>query len=96
MNVKFHHKLCFQIHYESRCINLQHYFCFRQPKIVLQALNPAQMEQLQTKAKKMKLQSCLIHDAGRTEVESGTVTALALFGDEQKMNKVTSNLPLLK
>ncbi|XP_075211024.1 peptidyl-tRNA hydrolase 2, mitochondrial-like [Lycorma delicatula] len=67
-----------------------------QPKIVLRGTSPDQMLQLKEKAKKLKLQTCIIHDAGRTEIESGTMTVLAIFGEERIINKVTSNLPLLK
>lgn len=60
----------------------------------------ADKEQLQKKlekAKALQIPNGLITDAGKTELEPQTITALALGpAPKAKINKVTSDLPLVK
>ena len=68
-----------------------------QKKVVLKAKNESELFALKEKCKKLEIQCSLITDAGRTELEPGTVTALGIGPDEEdKINKVTGSLPLLK
>ena len=47
-------------------------------------------------ADKEKLVNALIKDAGKTQVESGTITCLAIGPDEEKkIDKITGNLKIL-
>ena len=67
-----------------------------QPKIILAAPSEDILFQLQAKANERDVQSFLIKDAGRTELESGTVTCLSIGPDEDSIiNKLTGNLKLL-
>ena len=68
-----------------------------QKKIIVKARSEAELIGLKEKCKKLKISSSLIADAGRTELVPGTLTALGIGPDEEeKINKVTGSLPLLK
>lgn len=66
-------------------------------KVVLKAKDVKQLVHLKGDAEKTGLNSYLVTDAGRTEIPSGTKTALAIGPDEEdKIDKITGSLPLLK
>ncbi|MCD6299099.1 MAG: peptidyl-tRNA hydrolase [Thermoplasmata archaeon] len=65
-----------------------------QKKVVLKA-GIEEMESLRKKADSTGLCTSLIRDAGFTELEPGTVTALAVGpAEDGKIDKVTGQLPL--
>jgi peptidyl-tRNA hydrolase, PTH2 family len=65
-------------------------------KVILKVSSEEEIFLLYERAKKEKLVSTIIRDAGRTQIESGSVTALAVGPDEdEKVNKVTGHLKLL-
>ena len=65
-------------------------------KIVLAGESTKQLEQLKERADALNLPNEIIRDAGRTEVEPGSKTVLAIFGSVSEVDKVTSHLRLLK
>ncbi len=68
-----------------------------QKKIVLKANSKKQVLMLSEKCKKYKIPFFLVRDAGMTELRRGTITAIGIGPDkEERINKVTGNLPLLK
>ena len=68
-----------------------------QKKVSLKAKNLEELMQLKRKCNEMKLPCALISDAGLTELQSGTITCLGIGPEkEEKINKVTGSLPLLK
>ncbi|MEM0360144.1 MAG: peptidyl-tRNA hydrolase Pth2 [Candidatus Diapherotrites archaeon] len=65
------------------------------PKIVLKVASEKELLELFMKAKK-ELPCALIKDAGRTQVEPGTATCIAIGpAEESKINKYTGKLKLL-
>ena len=67
-----------------------------QRKIVVRAKDLDELLFLKDKAEKLGLNTCIIQDAGLTEVPPGTITCLGIGpDDEQTINRVTGNLPLL-
>jgi PTH2 family peptidyl-tRNA hydrolase len=68
-----------------------------QKKVVLKAASADDLIELHKKCDKLKISHALISDAGRTEISTGTITALGIGPDkEERINKVTGSLPLLK
>lgn len=65
-------------------------------KIVLKVASEKDLMELKVKAAKAKLVVELIRDAGRTQVEPGSVTALGIGPDtDEKIDAVTKDLKLL-
>lgn len=66
-----------------------------QKKVVLQADGKSQLFELADAAERRGLPTAIIRDAGHTEVEAGTVTALAVGpGSETDIDAVTGDLSL--
>jgi PTH2 family peptidyl-tRNA hydrolase len=64
-------------------------------KVVLKA-NLKEILEAEKKARKAKIPSFLVIDAGLTQLEPGTVTALGIGPDEEKkIDKITGKLKLL-
>jgi PTH2 family peptidyl-tRNA hydrolase len=64
-------------------------------KIVLQAGNAEELVALAKRAEAAGLPYSAIHDAGRTQIPSGSHTVLAIFGLSGQVDKVTGHLKLL-
>jgi len=65
-------------------------------KVVLKADDMQELLAIQRAAKKARLPHALIHDAGKTEVEPGTVTVLGIGPcDEDEVDKITGHLKML-
>ncbi|MFH1780096.1 MAG: peptidyl-tRNA hydrolase Pth2 [Candidatus Micrarchaeota archaeon] len=65
-------------------------------KIVLKVNSQRDLAELLKKAKALRLPCSLIHDAGRTQIRVGSVTALGIGpAEENKVNEVTGKLKLL-
>ena len=68
-----------------------------QKKVVVQARNEKELFELKARCSKLKIPCSLVIDAGLTELIPGTATALAIGPEkEEKINKITGSLPLLK
>lgn len=65
-------------------------------KVVVDA-GENKLEERFERAKTLQMPAALVKDAGLTEVEPGTVTALGIGpGEENKIDKVTGDLKLIK
>ncbi|KAK2589054.1 hypothetical protein KPH14_001891 [Odynerus spinipes] len=67
-----------------------------QPKVVLRISSEEQLLDLAYRAKKVGLTTATIRDAGRTQLEPGTITVLGIGpGPIAEINNITSHLKLL-
>ena len=65
-------------------------------KIALKISGENTIRDLYHKAKKMRLPCFLVADAGLTELDAGTITALAIGpSDDGKIDKITGDIKLL-
>ncbi len=64
-------------------------------KIVLRGNDVRHMLDLKKKAYELHIANIMVHDAGKTEVEPGSLTVFALFGKNEDVDKVTGSLKLL-
>lgn len=65
-------------------------------KVALVVKNERKLTDLFERAKEMGIPAALIKDAGLTEVEPGTITAVGIGPDKsENVSKLTGNLPLL-
>ena len=65
-------------------------------KVILEVESEKELFIFKESAKKMKLKCALITDAGKTEVEPGTITCLAIGPDDEKIiDKITGHLKML-
>lgn len=67
-----------------------------QKKVVLKVNSEEEILEFFKRVKKEKIPCFLVEDAGLTELEPGTITALCIGPEEEeKLNKITGNLKLL-
>ncbi|NIO44624.1 MAG: peptidyl-tRNA hydrolase [Candidatus Aenigmarchaeota archaeon] len=65
-------------------------------KVVLKISGEKEIKKFYKLAKKRKLPCSLIRDAGLTQIEGGTITALGIGpGNDKKIDKLTGKLKLL-
>ena len=75
---------------------LDYWFNLGQKKVVLKADNLNIMLEVVKKCKELKLQYCMITDAGHTQIPAGSVTVLGIGPDiSEKINKVTGTFKLM-
>jgi len=66
-------------------------------KIVLSVKNEVDIINIRNKADQMNVPNYLVRDAGRTEVEPGSITVCAIGpGRNSEIDKITGHLELLK
>jgi PTH2 family peptidyl-tRNA hydrolase len=67
-----------------------------QKKVVVKASSESEIHELAEQARREGLPHAIIRDAGHTQLEPGTVTALAVGpGEENLVDRVTGELSLL-
>jgi len=66
-----------------------------QKKVVLKVSGEKELIEIFNAAKKAKIPAALIRDAGRTQIEPGTVTAVCIGPDEdEKIDRIVGKLKL--
>jgi PTH2 family peptidyl-tRNA hydrolase len=65
-----------------------------QKKVVLKGKDESELVRLEQRADESKLLTVLIRDAGRTQVEAGSLTCLGIFGKSAEVDEITGNLTL--
>ncbi|MBI5224252.1 aminoacyl-tRNA hydrolase [Candidatus Micrarchaeota archaeon] len=67
-----------------------------QKKVVLKVKGEKELREIYLEAKKRKIVSVVIRDAGHTQIDAGSMTAIALGpDDEKKLDPITGKLKLL-
>ncbi len=67
-----------------------------QKKVVIEVNSKKELKDLYKKAKDLGISCFLVKDAGMTELEPGTTTALGIGPDKEELiNKVTGSIKLL-
>lgn len=82
----------------SSSVPLKSWLFSGQPKIVLKVQENSEsvLKELHQVAKEQNLNSCLIYDAGRTQVEKGTLTVLGIGpANSSCLDNITKGLKLL-
>ncbi|KAG4300550.1 hypothetical protein PCK1_003191 [Pneumocystis canis] len=68
---------------------------YGQPKIVLQVETEAEFRTLYSRAKSLGITSCMIHDAGRTQIEPNSATVIGIGpGPKSVIDQITGHLKL--
>ncbi|RNA41961.1 peptidyl-tRNA hydrolase mitochondrial [Brachionus plicatilis] len=65
-----------------------------QPKIVVKGLNESMLLNIEKQAKHANLLYHTTHDAGRTQIASGSLTCLGIFGKNEELDRITGSLCL--
>ena len=75
---------------------LNNWLNYGQKKVVLKVNDLNMMLEVVKKCKKLKLQYCLISDAGHTQIPEGSITVLGIGPDvSEKINDVTGTFKLM-
>ena len=80
---------------QDRKLEVDQWERFGAKKIVLKGDDTQHLLDLKQKAVEIGLPNILVHDAGRTQIDPGSLTILALFGRSQEVDSVTGKLKLL-
>jgi len=77
-------------------LNIKKWDLSGQKKVVLEINSENEILKIYDKVKGAKIPNFLVKDAGLTELEPGTITALGIGpDDEKKIDKITGSLKLL-
>jgi PTH2 family peptidyl-tRNA hydrolase len=83
--------------FEKRSKALNHWREYGETKIVLRGASAEELLDIQSQAKTSKsIITSLIQDAGRTEIASGSVTCVGLFGTNEQLDPITGHLKLMQ
>mmetsp|Transcript_10912 Transcript_10912/g.16485 ORF Transcript_10912/g.16485 Transcript_10912/m.16485 type:complete len:124 (-) Transcript_10912:13-384(-) len=77
--------------------NVHQWFIQGQTKIVVKVETQEELKAIYEKAKKANHNCTMVRDAGRTEIESGTITVVCIGPSTiSSINEITGHLSLLK
>lgn len=67
-----------------------------QPKIVLKVRSEEEIKSVESKCKKLGVNCALVHDAGKTQIEPNTLTAIGIGPDtDEIIDSIVGDLKLL-
>lgn len=87
--------LCYQTALKSNSKLASQWSLMGQPKIVLKVDSLEELENLFKRARAMNLIAEMVRDAGRTQIEAGTKTAIGLLDYSDRVDALTKDLKLL-
>lgn len=87
--------LCHQFGLESNKQLIKHWTLIGQPKIVLKVDSLEDLESIYQKAIEKGIIAKMVQDAGRTQIEPGTKTAIGLLDVTEKIDALLKDLKLL-
>ncbi|CAF0936153.1 unnamed protein product [Didymodactylos carnosus] len=86
---------CFQKACDQTPDAVDEWYIMGQPKIVVKCESADELEELRLQAKRKGLVTCLIRDAGRTQIEPGSKTVLGIGpAPSRTINDITKHLKL--
>lgn len=75
---------------------LEYWTTYGAKKVVLKGKDKETLENIKAECKKLKIPTYLVADAGRTQIEAGSVTVLGIGPEiSEKLNKITGKLKLM-
>jgi len=80
---------------EQGSVSLKAWTYYGEKKIVVKAKDDDELRAIQEEAQQKGLHTCLVRDAGHTQIAPGSQTVLAVFGPEDAVNDVTGKQKLL-
>lgn len=83
------------VHSEDAKKALNKWSMFGETKIVLKAKTTEDLQNLYKLANEQGFVAYLVRDAGRTQIPSGSITVLGIFGNSQSFASLTGHLKLL-
>ncbi len=70
---------------------------YGETKIVVRGDSTEELIDIETRARNnSSIITSIIEDAGRTEIASGSITCVGLFGTNEQLNPITSHLKLMQ
>ncbi|CAF3693897.1 unnamed protein product [Rotaria sp. Silwood1] len=82
---------------EKRSNSLNYWHEYGETKIVVRGKSTEELLDIESRARtNASITTSIIEDAGRTEIESGSITCVGLFGTNKQLNPITGHLRLMQ
>ncbi|CAF4292835.1 unnamed protein product [Rotaria sp. Silwood2] len=82
---------------EKRAKSLNYWHEYGETKIVVRGKSTEELLDIESRARaNSSITTSIIKDAGRTEIESGSITCVGLFGTNEQLNPITGHLRLMQ
>jgi len=82
---------------EKKSKSLDYWHEYGETKIVVRGQSTEELIDIESRAKKTSsIVTSIIEDAGRTEIASGSITCVGLFGTNEQLNPITGHLKLMQ
>jgi PTH2 family peptidyl-tRNA hydrolase len=82
---------------EKQSKSLNYWHEYGETKIVVRGNSTEELIDIESRAKiNSSIITSIIEDAGRTEIASGSITCVGLFGTNEQLNPITGHLKLMQ